>query len=206
MDHFEDVIVPVFGWVVFVIFVFAIAVWGARILKFFIANRDEPPYPGETLGLPKGSVRSFIVITFSAVMFLIFFGDFDAVPAEDRKWFLTAYSSVLAFYFGAKYFPERFVRRGLGIFSILPPVGKRPPKDKSKANLKIGGIGFDAPKSVTFTQGNEKLTTSPLSVTSQEALTVAVELEPKTTPGAYDVTVELDNGSKVVSKAGFTVE
>ena len=80
----------------------------------------------ETLGLPKGTVRSFIVITFTGIMFLLLFGEFADILAEDRKWFLTAYGSVLAFYFGTKYFPERFSARGLSISRVSPPVSHLP--------------------------------------------------------------------------------
>ena len=128
-SYFQDIIIPSFAWLVFLIILGAYVALGFRTWRAFRRNEFKLRLD-DTLGLPKGTIRSFIVITFTAIMFLVFFGDFAGVtiPPEDRKWFLTAYGSVLAFYFGTKYFPERFASRGLAISSVSPPVSNPPPK------------------------------------------------------------------------------
>ena len=94
----------------------AFVAWAFRIWREFRKNEFDRV---ETLSLPKGTVRSFIVITFTGIMFLVFFADIsDVISPSDRKWFLSAYGSVLAFYFGTKYFPERFSARGLSVSRV----------------------------------------------------------------------------------------
>ena len=205
MEHFQSTFLPAFAWLVFGVIALAIGVWVLRIL-LFIKNEDEPWANDETLGLPKGSVRTFIVISFTAIMFLTFFGNFTGIPPEDRKWFLTAYSSVLAFYFGTKYFQPRSESHGLAISSISLTSGTRPASGTQWADLAIQGSGFESPTGVRFTNGAHALNTANLAVDSHEKLRVALELANTTPTGAYDVAVELANGSKIVYKSGFTVK
>jgi len=205
--NFHNVLLTAFGWLVFGVIGVAILAWVWRV-GTFMTDTSQAWSQEETLGLPKGAVRTFIVISFSGIMFLIFFGNFPGIPADDRKWFLTAYSSVLAFYFGTKYFQARTERerRGLAITRISPPIGHRLTNSTPPADIVIEGSGFESPRAVTFTQGATSIPTSRLEVISEDSVKVALELAATTPPGVYDVAVELANGSKVVYKSGFTVE
>lgn len=213
MEHIQNTLLPAFAWLVFGVIALAMAVWVWRVVRF-MWNEDEAWVTEETLGLPKGAVRTFIVISFTAIMFLIFFGNFPGIPTDDRKWFLTAYASVLAFYFGSKYFERPQTsseRRGLAISRIIPSSGTLPTASTaaSPADIVIEGSGFESPTVVSFTNGAHPpylLRTYNMVRDSHEKLTVAVEIEPATPLGSYDVAVELANGSKVVYKSGFTVE
>jgi hypothetical protein len=207
MGNFENVLVPAFGWLVLGVIGVAMLMWVWRV-GYFLIDDPRAGFTEETMGLPKGAVRTFVVISFSGIMFLIFFGDFPGIPADDRKWFLTAYSSVLAFYFGSRYFQARAERerRGLAITSISPPIGKRPTNGAPPSDIVIEGSGFESPRAVTFTQGATSIPTANLEVNSVDSVKVAVKLAATTPSGAYDVAVELANGSKVVYKSGFTVE
>jgi hypothetical protein len=207
MEHIQNTLLPAFAWLVFGVITLTMLMWVWRVAYFMI---DDPHdgFTEETLGLPKGAVRTFIVISFTAIMFLIFFGNFPDIPADDRKWFLTAYASVLAFYFGSKYFPLQTSseRRGLAISRIIPSNGKLPTSVPSPADIVIEGSGFESPTVVSFTNGAHPLKASSMVRDSHEKLTVTIELEPTTPLGSYDVAVELANGSKVVYPSGFTVE
>ena len=211
MEHIQNTLLPAFAWLVFGVIASTTLMWVWRIVGFML-DKDQAWDAEETLGLPKGAVRTFIVISFTGIMFLIFFGNFPAIPTDDRKWFLTAYASVLAFYFGSKYFPAlqtRSQRRGLAISRIIPSIGNRPTTGTgpSPADIVIEGSGFESPIVVSFTNGaGHPLKTSNMLGDSHEKLTVTVELGPTTPLGLYDVAVELANGSRSVYKAGFTVE
>jgi hypothetical protein len=204
----QDILIPAFGWLVLVIIALTLVVWLWRTV-WFMLDKNEPWATGETMGLPKGAVRTFIVISFTGIMFLIFFGDFPGIPAADRKWFLTAYSSVLSFYFGIKYFEARSEttaeKKGLAITRISPSLGQRPSNGTSHADIVIEGSGFQSPRAVTFTQGANTIPASRLTVDSEESVKVALDLAPTIPVGAYDVAVELANGSRVVLKSGFTL-
>lgn len=207
MENFQNVLLPAFGWLVLGVIAVAFLMWVWRV-GYFMIDDPRDGFTEETLGLPKGAIRTFIVISFSGIMFLIFFGNFPGIPADDRKWFLTAYSSVLAFYFGTQYFQARSERerRGLVISRVSPPIGKRPTNGTPPADVVIEGSGFESPRAVTFTQGAHSIPTSRLEVNSADSVKVALELAATTPVGAYDVAVELANGSKIVYKSGFTVE
>lgn len=207
-SYFQDIIIPSFAWLVFAIILgaFLALIW--RTIRAF-RDGEFKLRLNETLGLPKGTIRSFIVITFTAIMFLIFFGDIDGVeiPDEDRKWFLTAYASVLAFYFGSKYFPDRAATRGLVISSVSPPVSN-PPDGTESVNeaIQITGNGFESPKSVEFDQDGTKLPVSRMVSDSQTNIEVDITLAPDSKLGAYDIIVELANGSRIVKTSGYSLE
>ena len=201
-SYFQDIIIPTFAWLVFLIIFGAFIAWAFRIWRAF--RRDELDRV-ETLGLPKGTVRSFIVITFTGIMFLLLFGAFADIPAEDRKWFLTAYGSVLVFYFGTKYFPERSAR-GLSISRVSPPVSHLPQFDSAPETLIINGSGFESPRGVTVTRDGQDLAISSMDAGSRDEISVNVTLGATTPTGPYDVIVELANGSRIVKTLAYAVE
>lgn len=142
-------------------------------------------------------------------MFLVFFGDIDGVeiPDADRKWFLTAYASILAFYFGSRYFPERGSSRGLVIFSVSPPISNPPTGDgTADETIEIEGNGFESPKSVAFVQGGVNLPTSNFTPESNRRISVDVTLAKGSNLGPYDVILELANGSRIVKTYGYSLE
>ena len=208
MENFQNILLPWFAWLVLAVLALAMVMWVWRV-GLFMLNENEAWRPGETLGLPKGAIRTVIVISFSAIMFLIFFGNFPGIPADDRKWFLTAYASVLSFYFGTKFFEGRAEssrKPGLAISSIAPAIGTRPTGNSQSAKIIIRGSGFDSPAAVRVTNGAQTLKTDSLVADSEEQLTTIVELAPTTAEGPYDVVVELVNGSRMVYKSGFIVK
>ena len=203
--YIPEWIVPAFMWLVFVIILGAFVALAFRTVK--VLRNDKLVERAETLGLPKGTIRSFIVITFTAIMFIVFFADFPGlnIPPEDRKWFLTAYGSVLAFYFGTKYFPERFGQRGLAISEVDPPTLNRPASGTEQLKLTIKGTSFESPKAAGVDHPDGQLPTSTPKAESGERLTVDVTLAHDSPEGAYDVWVQLANGSKIVRTAALTV-
>ncbi len=83
----------------------AIVSWVGRIGIFAwyrIKNSDKPnPYEKkETLGLPKGAMRTFLAITFTAITILVIFT--DKVDEDQTKWVLAELGVIITFYFGSK--------------------------------------------------------------------------------------------------------
>ena len=74
MINFQDALIPLFGLVVLMIIVLAALLWLARTTIVLVTGEYKLRV-NETLGLPKGTIRSFVIITFTAIMFVIFFGD-----------------------------------------------------------------------------------------------------------------------------------
>ena len=202
-SYFQDIIIPTFAWLVFLIILGAFVAWAFRVWRAFRKNELDRV---ETLGLPKGTVRSFIVITFTGIMFLLLFGEFADIVAEDRKWFLTAYGSVLAFYFGTKYFPERFSAWCLSFSRVSPPVSHLPRSDSAAETLIISGSGFESPRGVTVRRDGQDLATSGMEAASRDEISINVTLSGATPVGPYDVIVELANGSRIVKTSAYAVE
>ena len=203
--YIPEIIVPAFVWLVFAIVLFTFLALARRTLQ--VLGDKKLVDTAETLGLPKGTIRSFIVITFTAITFVVFFADFPGleIPEADRKWFLTAYGSVLAFYFGTKYFPERYGQRGLAISAVDPPTVNRPASGTAPLELTIRGTGFESPRAAGADHPKGQLATSTPKAESGERLTVEVTLAHDSPEGAYDVWVDLANGSKIVRTAALTV-
>ena len=83
----------------------AVSAWVIRIGLFFIVRfqkRDEPnPFEKkETLGLPKGAMRTFLAITFTAIGSLAIFS--GIVDDDQVKWVLGELGVIITFYFGSK--------------------------------------------------------------------------------------------------------
>ena len=203
--YIPDFIIPAFAWLVFAMILGAFAALGYRTWK--VLTNENLVERAETLGLPKGTIRSFIVITFTAITFIVFFADFPGlnIPADDRVWFLTAYGSVLAFYFGTKYFPERFAHRGLAISDVDPPKVNRPASGTVQLELTIKGMGLESPKDAGVVHKDGELTTSTPKAETGERVKVDVTLAADSPLGVYDVSIDLANGSRIVRTAGLTV-
>lgn len=205
-SFFQDIIIPSFAGLIFLIILGAFIALAYRTIRAFRKNELRPD---ETLGLPRGTIRSFFVITFTAIMFLVFFGDFGAVeiPLEDRKWFLAAYASILTFYFGSKIIPERSASLGLVISGISPPVSNPPSgNDPADEAIEINGNGFESPRSVAFVQDGVELPVSAMTSDSQRRISAVITLAADAPLGAYDIIVELANGSRIVKTSGYSLE
>ena len=82
---------------------------GSRLFMFFWSRyqemRDGKPNPyeqRETLGLPKGAIRSFLALTFSTVAVLTILSGDRFILDADRKLVLGELGVSIAFYFGTK--------------------------------------------------------------------------------------------------------
>lgn len=71
--------------------------------------------------------------------------------------------------------------------------------------IEITGSGFESPKSVTFDQDGELPVVRFVS-NSQTSIEVDISLAPDTKLGAYDIIVELANGSRIVKTSGYSLE
>ena len=83
----------------------AIGAWAVRLAIFFIVrikNRHLPnPHENkETMGLPKGAVRTFLALTFTSVAVMIIVG--GIVDEDEAKWVLGELGVIITFYFGSK--------------------------------------------------------------------------------------------------------
>jgi len=206
----QDTVVTAIEWLLFAIFVTAVSAWLLRLLKHFLwvlFHLNAEPYPGETLGLPKGAVRSFLVLAFTAIVYLIFADGLGTdIDQEDKKWFLTAYGTILAFYFAQRTVEARATRPGLGVFGIYPSSGRQPKDGSRPLKVTIDGNGFDSPTSVTIIKDGKDLAKSGFTTVSTSTLDVLLNITKESPLGGYDVTVELANGSRLVRRSGFMVE
>ncbi len=84
----------------------ALLAWVIRLIVFFwyrwrnreVANPNEKK---ETMGLPKGAMRTFLALTFTAIAALAVL-DGGQVAQLDKKWILGQLGVIIAFYFGSK--------------------------------------------------------------------------------------------------------
>ena len=98
-----------FPGAIMVIVSVALIAWIVRLgLFFYIRWRDrDKPNPNEfkeTMGLPKGAVRTFLTLTFTAIAVIAVLGG-DSVVAigiNDKKWILGELGLIISFYFGSK--------------------------------------------------------------------------------------------------------
>jgi len=201
---FQETLIPIFGWTVLVIIALAALLWLVRTSMVLVTGEYKLKV-NETLGLPKGTIRSFIVITFTAIMFLVFFGDVgNIVPPEDRKWFLAAYASVISFYFGTKYLPQSLGRTGLSISSITPEVAN---PGNANVSFIITGSGFNDPSEVAFSRGGVPIVvSSSLKQSSDESIEAVFSIPAAAATGSYDISVELANGSRIVRKSALQIQ
>jgi len=81
--------------------------WLTRLGLFFyfrVKKRNEPnPHENkETMGLPKGAIRTFFALSFTALATLVLLDSNDLVDAVDKKWILLELGAIITFYFGSK--------------------------------------------------------------------------------------------------------
>lgn len=81
--------------------------WSFRLVLFFyyrFRNRRTPnPHEKrETMGLPKGAIRTFFALSFTAIAILAILGGDQFVQPADKKWVLGELGVVITFYFGSK--------------------------------------------------------------------------------------------------------
>ena len=81
--------------------------WIIRLGLFFyfrILNRKKPSpnEDKETMGLPKGAIRTFFALSFTAVAILVLLDSSELVSAVDKKWILLELGAIITFYFGSK--------------------------------------------------------------------------------------------------------
>jgi len=91
------------------VFTVAWAAWAVRISTFFLTRfqdwRQGKPNPHEdkeTLGLPKGSIRTFFALTFFSLAALAVVAGDRFILDTDKKWILGELGVIMTFYFGSK--------------------------------------------------------------------------------------------------------
>ena len=67
-------------------------------------------------------------------------------------------------------------------------------------------LGRIAPKSVVIDEDGTKLPVSRMVSDSQTNIEVDITLAPDSKLGAYDIIVELANGSRIVKSSGYSLE
>ena len=87
----------------------ALIAWMVRLGLFFYyrwRHKDKPNRleSKETMGLPKGAVRTFLALAFTAVAVIAVLGGEGvvAIGVDDKKWILGELGLIIAFYFGSK--------------------------------------------------------------------------------------------------------
>ena len=81
--------------------------WLIRLGLFFyfrFNQRNEPnPHENkETMGLPKGAIRTFFALSFTALSTLVLLNSNELVDTADKKWILLELGAIITFYFGSK--------------------------------------------------------------------------------------------------------
>ncbi|HEY32747.1 MAG TPA: hypothetical protein G4O10_06540 [Dehalococcoidia bacterium] len=83
--------------------------WIIRLFLYFgFRYRDwkkgiaNPLEKKETMGLPKGAMRTFLALSFSAIATMVLLKGADYVVVEDKKWILLELGAIITFYFGSK--------------------------------------------------------------------------------------------------------
>jgi len=96
------------GAIVAVLIVAGLA-WLTRLVIYFgfryrdwrkgLPNQYEKK---ETMGLPKGAMRTFLALSFTAIAMLALLKSPVLVDAVDKKWILLELGAIITFYFGSK--------------------------------------------------------------------------------------------------------
>lgn len=87
----------------------ALIAWMVRLGLFFYHRWNRRSEPNkleakETMGLPRGTVRTFLTLSFTAVAVIAVLGGDSvvAIGVDDKKWILGELGLIIAFYFGSK--------------------------------------------------------------------------------------------------------
>ena len=87
----------------------AVIAWVTRLCVFFIVrirerDKENPHEHKETMGLPKGAMRTFLTLAFTSLAVIAIFEDSTNifVDAGDKKWILVELGAIITFYFGNK--------------------------------------------------------------------------------------------------------
>lgn len=88
---------------VIIALVIAFVVWVWRIVVTFDAwgKKSAPGIERETLGLPKGAVRTFLMLAFTSLALYALFAP-GVVSPDDKKWVLAELGGIISFYFISK--------------------------------------------------------------------------------------------------------
>ena len=94
---------------IMVVMSIALIAWMVRLGIFFAfrIKRWRQPNPHEnkeTMGLPKGAIRTFLVLAFTAMAIIAIFAESGVVVLApgDKKWILAELGAIITFYFGSK--------------------------------------------------------------------------------------------------------
>ena len=112
----EETIVDVFLYLLIAVFSVALAAWVIRIGIFFFRRVRESDKPNpleakETLGLPKGAVRTFLMLSLTAFTIIALLSGEELFGIDDKKWILGEFGIVMSFYFGSKAIESVFESR-----------------------------------------------------------------------------------------------
>ena len=97
----------VFQWVgifgVTLALVVAFVVWVWRVIVTFDSwgKRGATGIERETLGLPRGAVRTFLMLAFTSLALYALFAP-GLVSPGDKKWILAELGGIISFYFISK--------------------------------------------------------------------------------------------------------
>ncbi len=93
--------IPVIAWAALLIIFFLVLARKYTLGKWDTSNPN--PYSGETLGLPKGTLRGILTLTIMFVAILLEIFTLNTPEYEHHiSQFLTAFQMVIAFYFGGQ--------------------------------------------------------------------------------------------------------
>lgn len=85
----------------------ALGAWVIRLGIFFFYRwkhraQPNPHEKKETMGLPKGAMRTFLALSFTAIATLAIFQSDEIISVDDKKWIIGQLGVIIAFYFGSK--------------------------------------------------------------------------------------------------------
>ncbi len=107
MDFFREDFLPI---AITAGITIALVAWAVRLGVFFLyrilQRKDKAnPHEGkETMGLPKGAMRTFLALSFTSIATLAIFSDasLGIISEVDKKWILAELGGIITFYFGSK--------------------------------------------------------------------------------------------------------
>lgn len=79
----------------------AFGIWIYRVVITRAHWQDIKLFSNETLGLPKGAVRTFLLLIFVSLTIYVLFAP-GVIPPEDKKWVIATLGAIISFYFTSK--------------------------------------------------------------------------------------------------------